>query len=489
MYGHRSMLQKVRHVVFLDTPQKSLTQSSWELVAEGSPSKDSATRQILWSTLVAIVRDSFGKLADRWNITSAHRKLGHVSSGSPYEKHSSYQLGMPHEKILVLDIHEKRSITELVASNDLYEQLLCRLQAGRICITNAEHHIQKLRNWLGTPSEALNIGLHQSNLQRYHPNTGRWLFEDPTFQDWARPEGAVSFIWLTGSEGCGKSILVSQVIERIVNTNLQSAAPRLMLSLDKPRSEYELTASLATQLLSYVLDNAGGIVVESLFIIEQSDDKLSQIQALIRLLISQCPVVFFFVDGIDDIPAYEEEGTGDWTEETTSTSYNRTKSEKQDADGKKNVGRAQRHVYSTLAFLAGLASNSASAGSPVKLWCSSARTAFVQEWLEEFDTVSELNIQPHLVAKDVKDYLEHQMDKTKASSSVPEKSNLVDCIGANFLLARWVLEYNKISESSMRALESSGPVAAASQSLNAFIEARLAEMQSQQSHDGKNVAR
>lgn len=486
MYGHCSIFRKIAHVVFLETPQQCLTQSSWELVAEGSPSKDSGTRQMLWSTVVAKVRDRFGKLANRWNITLAYRKLDHVSSGSPYEDHSSFELGLPHEKIFPLEKHEKRSISELVVRSGLYEQLLSRIRAGRICTTNAKHHIQQLRNWLGTQNEALNDNTHQRNLQRYHPGTGRWLFEDPTFRDWARPEGAVSFIWLTGSKGCGKSTLASQVIERIASTDLQCATPRLMLSLDKPQSEYELTASLASQLLSYVLGNAGGIDVGSLFILEQKDDKLSRLQALIRLLISQCPMVFFFVDGIDDIPAYEEE-EGDIKEETAFCI--RTAFVPQKSDERNNEGRAHRHVHSTLTFLAGLASNNTRTGSPVKIWCSSDEATFAPQWFLDFKPVSELHVKPDLIAKDVKAYLDHQMDKMKLNPSMPKKYKFVESIGSNFMLARWALEYNRNPGSSTRDLMSPGFAAAASQDLNVFNRARLAEIQRQQSHDGKNVAR
>lgn len=488
MYQHHSILRKTRHVVFLDTPRQSLTQTAWELVAEGSPYKDSATRQMLWSTVVANVRDDFGKLADRCNITSAYGKVNHFSSGNLHENISLYNSGVPHEKVVVLEKLEKRTIPELVARGDHYEQLLSRIRAGRLFITNAEHHVQQLLSWLDPPSEALNDMTHQRNLRRYHPNTGRWLFEDPTFRDWARPGGDVSLIWLTGSEGCGKSILASQAIERIGSTDFPCATPRLMLSLDKPQSEYEFTASLASQLVSYVLANAGGVDVESLFIIEQRYNKLSRIQSLIRLLISQCAAVFFFVDGIDDIPAdQEEDEDAKMTEETLSK--NGTNSEKRQKMEKQNkVGRAQRHVYSTLAFLAGLASNSASAGSPVRLWCSSARTPFVQEWGKEFGAV-ELHADLALVGKDIEDYLDHQMDKVKPSLSMPEKSNFIDRIEKNFLLARWALEYNTKAGSSIIECESSDVATAASKGLRAFHMARLAEIQRQQSVDGKTLAR
>jgi energy-coupling factor transporter ATP-binding protein EcfA2 len=443
---------------------------------------------MLWSTVVSSVRDDFRRLADRWNITSAYRKLDHLSSGNPHEDKSPCDSEISHETVLLFENPEKRTISELVTRDDHYEQLLSRIRAGRVCTTNADHHLQRLRFWLGTPSETINDINHQRNLQHYHPDTGRWLFEDPTFRDWARPEGDVSFLWLTGPEGCGKSTLALQAAERIAATELRYATPRLMLSLDKPQSEYQLTASLASQLLSYVLDHAGGVDRESLFILDQRHNKLPGVQALIRLLIAQCPAVFVFVDGIDDIPADQEEDEGTTSDEEITSDGKKKSDKKHNKDKKKKVGRARRHVYSTLAFLSGLVTKSAGTGSPVRLWCSSARTAFVQDWLGDFEA-TELRVDLALVAKDIADYVDHQMDKMKPSLSMPEKSNFLDRIGSNFLLARWALEYSEYRGYSMTDWASSNFSAVASEGLNAFHRARLAEIQRQQSADDNNLAR
>lgn len=101
----------------------------------------------------------------------------------------------------------------------------------------------------------------------------------------------------------------------------------------------------------------------------------------------------------------------------------------------------------------------------------------------------ELHVKLALVVKDIGDYLQLEMDKMKPSSSTPEKSNFVDRIESNFVLARWALEYSTNPWSSMKEWGSSDVTAAASKSLPAFYRARLAEIQLQQSVDKKTPTR
>lgn len=192
--------------------------------------------------------------------------------------------------------------------------------------------------------------------------TGRWLFEDRVFREWVNPETETSILWLTGPEGCGKSVLCSLAIERLKHNVKRYATAYLMLTFDNLRSGYQILAQLALQLLDYVVENCGGIDTEALLgLHEEREDnkKLVKTQKLIQTLVSQCPAVLIFIDGLDKI-----------AEDQLSVKQSDTRAELRD------IGK-DFHSHA-LSFLAGLAGTSH--GTPLRLWCSSLKTRRVTKW-------------------------------------------------------------------------------------------------------------
>lgn len=66
----------------------------------------------------------------------------------------------------------------------------------------------RIRNWLSPSAPLFNWN---RALDHRHPNTGSWFLRHPRYLDWKLESN--SFLWLTGIPGCGKTILISSVIE------------------------------------------------------------------------------------------------------------------------------------------------------------------------------------------------------------------------------------------------------------------------------------
>ena len=192
-----------------------------------------------------------------------------------------------------------------------------------------------------------------------------------------------------------------------------------MLAFDKPRSEYQLVTQLALQLLDYVIDNQGGIDTEALLgaHVVHNRDELSNVHELIKILVAQCPAVFVFIDGLDEVVSGE-------------------KHESQSQQGKE-PDKLKQHLYLTLSFLNGLAR--IVDGTPLRLWCSSRKTDSIRKWMQDFGAV-ELAVNEHLISVDVTSYLDHhtKLETDSTSIKMDAMRNLRRTMGCNFLLASLV---------------------------------------------------
>jgi Cdc6-like AAA superfamily ATPase len=73
----------------------------------------------------------------------------------------------------------------------------------------AERHAAIL-DWLSTTDPVLN---HLAACAEHQPGTGNWLLESASFKRWL--DGQISFLWIQGISGSGKTVLSSTLIDTV----------------------------------------------------------------------------------------------------------------------------------------------------------------------------------------------------------------------------------------------------------------------------------
>ncbi|KAF1997705.1 hypothetical protein P154DRAFT_273509 [Amniculicola lignicola CBS 123094] len=422
-----SILRKTKHVMFLDSPQRDLTWRKWTEIAQGSSSVHSKGQWRIWSGALDGSSNIFDNIAPRFNITSI--SAGSIELPTTFEggmgttSTLSYDnaLNVPSETRLVFGELDRQTISHLSRGTIDYRQFLGSIRSGMHRIIDDEKHITHIQTWLGRRLDDTNSDMYQKNLGKYHPGTGRWLFEHPKFRSWASSEVLSPILWLTGPEGCGKSVLCALGAERIRQRTGFPAVVYIMFAYDKPRSAYHIAAQLALQLLNHVVEVRGGVTAEVLSIVaEECEDskKLSRVYDLIKVLISQCVVVHIFLDGLDEVGSVEGP---------------RRRRSAQDT----KIEASKEHLHSTFNLLADLANREE--GTPVRLWCSSRETETIGRLMRDVKA-QQIPIDGKDVVADIARYFDYHLPPIidKANTN-PSGTQLLDYlqkrVGDNFLLA------------------------------------------------------
>jgi hypothetical protein len=370
------VLRKTRHIIFFNDPPPDLNWETWTHISKGTSGERSKGQWKVWAAAHTSTTKAFNKIAHYFNVTFATTKLAEFARPANYT-------------MVLKSIHDNNSRV----IGDLDE-------------------IQRIRAWLERLDDPVNIDSHHRNLAKHHPHTGEWLFEKSEFRKWRLLDSDVPIVWLVGPQGCGKSILCSLAIERLQLHTEQQAVIYLMLAFDKPRSEYRLATQVALQLFDYVAEHQGGVAAEAFLMLlssEQTEDKkTSQVYELIKILISQCPAVFIFIDGLD---------SADLGEQGEHQSKEKT-----------NFGEPMKHLHSLLSVLACVAKDET--GTPTRLWCSSRQTVTINKWMREL-AVLKLFVYGEAVTDDIALF---QKERSAWSSDLPNAAK------DNFLLASMMVD-------------------------------------------------
>ncbi|OHE97573.1 hypothetical protein CORC01_07188 [Colletotrichum orchidophilum] len=238
---------------------------------------------------------------------------------------------------------------------------------------------------------------------RRHPDTCRWLLKKKVYKDWASPEKPNSILWLTAAGGRGKSVLTSFVIDHLSERQKRPATPYVMITYAKERNRHQLFSLLALQLLEHVVEHEGGVEAEALSLLSLSAVTGDGMQRLIRLMVSQCSEVYFFVDGLNEIQP-------DDTAES-----DRGKYEKQ---------RLRDDLRDTLTCIANLVRDNSD--TCVRLWCSSQHSSELNGWMQGMEA-QELIVDEQLVRLDILEYLTCIGDVLSKFSSedIPTKAKVL----------------------------------------------------------------
>ena len=112
-----------------------------------------------------------------------------------------------------------------------------------------ENPLEKLKKRLGATFKALKADMQPRKLLK---GTGQWLFEEDSYVEWEQE--AVSCLWISGSQGCGKTYLAAGAVDHLQTTYKDykgTAVASCFFSDDRDES-----ASVARALIDSVLQIA-----------------------------------------------------------------------------------------------------------------------------------------------------------------------------------------------------------------------------------------
>ncbi|EXA31380.1 hypothetical protein FOVG_17351 [Fusarium oxysporum f. sp. pisi HDV247] len=123
----------------------------------------------------------------------------------------------------------------------------------------SDHHFAKIKQWLSPSDYSTNANLAR---ERRHPGTGTWLLNSPAFQEWKL--GTRQHLWLYGLAGCGKTILITTILDHLLQLDTYTTLAFFFDFNDVRKQKLEdLLRSLAIQL--YHTGNEAARRLDSLF--------------------------------------------------------------------------------------------------------------------------------------------------------------------------------------------------------------------------------
>ncbi|KAK8249067.1 hypothetical protein IWZ00DRAFT_316077 [Phyllosticta capitalensis] len=415
-----AVLQKTKHVIFLDTPHVGINPDAWRSISKGTFSENSTGQWTLWSNVLSDIQKSFGEIAPSFNISSACASLSDrpQDNVTPGDSGLTYQR---HERTLTLHGVKHFTISKFSSHQDSnYKTLLDRIKVGRTCRTKDPQKIKEIRNWIDPGAtchgdDDFNKITYEKALSQRHPETCQWLLKHKSFRNWrslSQGSGSNRFVWLTGGGGEGKTVLCSSAIEHIHHFDKRAATPFLMITYGKDRTKHNMAAILAAQLLEHLVND--GIDTEVLSLLRRSSTMVENLHEMIRLLDKQCTTVYFFLDGLNEVKTAEEDPS------EMRRVYLEFLSE---------------GLHSTVYFLTSLTQDKS---MDVRLWCSSQRSQPIVEWLERLGP-TQISMNKSSVGLDVQSYLksvqEGILDRLSEPHRTVAKKSLSAQAGTNF---RWV---------------------------------------------------
>ncbi|KAK2930486.1 Ankyrin repeat [Fusarium oxysporum f. sp. vasinfectum] len=167
----------------------------------------------------------------------------------------------------------------------------------------SDHRFAKIERWLSPPDYSTNANLAR---KRRHPGTGAWLLNSPAFQEWKL--GLRQHLWLYGLAGCGKTILSTTILDRLLQIDTHTTLAFFFDFSDPGKQKLEnLLRSLAVQL--YHTGNEAARRLDTLF--ASHDDGRRQpdtnaLSACVDTMIQTAGKVFIIIDALDECTAREE---------------------------------------------------------------------------------------------------------------------------------------------------------------------------------------
>lgn len=228
-----------------------------------------------------------------------------------------------------------------------------------------------------------------------HPNTCDWLLREGCFQDWLNPTHTQPIFWLNGKPGTGKSVLCARIVNHIKQLQSTPAVAFQLLTRDAPLTQEQILKNLADQLVRHHIRNFNGLSASLRHYMVLGQNDCGSLEALIESMIGDLPLVYFFLDGLDEI---------------------------EDADDvRPSVIARKRPVEDMKRIIKFLADRASNQPHKIKLWCSSQTTPLINQYFRDGWTsnVLSLTIQPDHTKDDIDNYLRSNLPTTQEDSEDP----------------------------------------------------------------------
>ncbi|KAH6902884.1 hypothetical protein BKA70DRAFT_1567390 [Coprinopsis sp. MPI-PUGE-AT-0042] len=148
----------------------------------------------------------------------------------------------------------------------------------------------------------------QENLDKWAPETLKWIFESSMFQFWLDAHGAI--LWGTGMPGAGKTILASVMIEHMEDLSKVSGdicVGFVYCRYTEPMKVRDILAALVRQLIERFPHLAP--VVEPLYAkhdLQRTNPTQKELIGVIRQICGCFRMAYLFIDGLDEA-LYDEQ--------------------------------------------------------------------------------------------------------------------------------------------------------------------------------------
>ena len=173
---------------------------------------------------------------------------------------------------------------------------------NRLCLIAQTDEVDKILAWLSPPDPWTN---HNSARDLHEDGTGRWVLESDAYQAWR--SRSIRHLWLSGTAGCGKTILSSTIVEDLQHHCQQEVtfgiAPFYFSFSDRGKQSYEaLLRSLVAEL---------GTRVPGLATLQGSYDQrhtsqgglsVARLETILIAVLASYDTVFVVLDALDECP-------------------------------------------------------------------------------------------------------------------------------------------------------------------------------------------
>ena len=159
----------------------------------------------------------------------------------------------------------------------------------------------RLQQWLEAASPH---SIQENARRRCFSGTGLWLLQDPRYAAWKTMQiDSSKLLWLIGKPGCGKTALVSTVIEDLQTSQILPSGPKLIYFFftfsDATMQNFaDLLRSLIQQLIeNTTIDSCLRREIERYTVRRPTDSTLLE---LFTFLTARCVPCFIVLDALDE---------------------------------------------------------------------------------------------------------------------------------------------------------------------------------------------
>ncbi|KAK0664015.1 hypothetical protein QBC41DRAFT_21492 [Cercophora samala] len=172
-------------------------------------------------------------------------------------------------------------------------------------IERTDRLLVDLRRWLKSSDASAQ---YNDIISKQYPNTGKWFVKGPALSSWlAKPN---SFLWLNGQAGCGKTVLASGAIQRVLS--LRQSNPTVGVAYfyfafkdTSKQTTVSMLCAVVQQLLNQVKPDSPAVGQLDRLMRANHDDTPppeSGLLSVLRTLVKQFNNTYIILDGLDECP-------------------------------------------------------------------------------------------------------------------------------------------------------------------------------------------